>query len=171
MFTPFRANGFTPCPRTTSKIFYFIYFVYTALNISYSKCMRTFQCFIDPLFSSQITYKLHQPNWKLICTLSIYLSMSLGDVTKRSTEAAVAAHSRSSTHKTILSCLVFSLNMWINICCVRGFSPSVFSFYAFCSSRKKVLVEYKHFSPPPLCVFQRKCKYAYHIFGYVRKFC
>ncbi|CRK89427.1 CLUMA_CG003176, isoform A [Clunio marinus] len=28
----------------------------------HSKYMRTFQCFIDPLFSSQITYQQHQPN-------------------------------------------------------------------------------------------------------------
>lgn len=32
------------------------------------------RCFIDPLFPSQITFTSHQPNWKLICTLSIFFS-------------------------------------------------------------------------------------------------
>lgn len=98
----------------TLKIFCFMYILCThkSLWASYSKYMRTFQCFIDPLFSSQITYQLHQPNWKLICTLSIYLfSNSLTHSLSCRCHTTEYRSSGSSTHKTILSCLVFSLNI------------------------------------------------------------
>lgn len=130
--------------------------------------MRTFQCFIDPLFSSQITYQLHQPNWKLICTLSISLFSWRCHI-----------GSRSSTYKTILSCLVFSLNIRINICCVR-ISLNTFALYFISSSflvaEQRVLVEYKHFFAPPsnnafvMCAEEESVNMHITYSGYVRKF-